>query len=95
MGGQPFQFPVEGDLGLELSHRFDYHAPVNPLVRESHEGIRAEMKRFAKELVAATPSSREQSVMLTKLEECSFWAHAAIARNHDKFPAAGDGAAVD
>jgi hypothetical protein len=32
------------------------------------------------------PPERERAMALTRLEECSFWIHATIARNHDKFP---------
>jgi hypothetical protein len=35
----------------------------------------------ATELCALTPSSREQSLMLTALEEAMMWGNAAISRN--------------
>ncbi len=42
-------------------------------------GIKA--KEFALFIVENTPSSREQSLALTALEESVFWTNAAIARN--------------
>lgn len=63
----------------DLTNRFTYHAPGDEH-RARHEELRAEILSMALLLVELVPASREQSLVLTKLEECSFWAHAAIAR---------------
>jgi len=66
----------------ELYKRFTYHAPKPELQQaERYEKIRGMAKDYAKELLALTPESREQSLALTHLEEAVFWANAAIARN--------------
>jgi hypothetical protein len=69
------------DLKLEeIGRNFSYHTP-----KEDQPGryveIRDTAKTLAYEIVANTPYSREQSLALTKLEECVMWANAAIARN--------------
>ena len=66
----------------ELAHRFEYHAPTNPLVREAHEKIRAMELTMAIEFNDTLPPGRELALVFTKLEEAMFWANAAIARNH-------------
>ena len=64
----------------DLAKRFTYHPPMGDQAARYDE-IRAQFLGFAHFLVARTPVSREQSVMLTKLEECMFAANASIARN--------------
>lgn len=64
----------------ELNKRFTYHPPKNDQV-ERYQTIRDVGKEFAKTIASFTPESREQSLALTKLEECVMWANAAIARN--------------
>lgn len=64
----------------DLDNRFTYHAP-NGDQPERYEEIRSAAKELAKFIVVNTPSSREQSLAVTKLEEAVFWANAAIARN--------------
>lgn len=63
----------------DLHHRFVYHAP-GPKARERHDSVRAMMLNFAEVLNGALPEGREKALFFTKLEEASFWAHAAIAR---------------
>lgn len=64
----------------DLDNRFTYHAP-KPGQQERYVAIREKAKELAVLIVASTPSSREQSVALTNLEQATFWANAAIARN--------------
>ena len=64
----------------DLENRFTYHRPVGKQV-EIYPILRAEAKALAYKIKALTPSSREQSLALTKLEESVFWANAAVARN--------------
>ena len=63
----------------ELDTRFTYHAPKGDQ-QERYIKLRSEMRRVAELIVELTPESREQSLALTKLEECSMWANAGIAR---------------
>jgi len=64
----------------ELSRRFDYHASSRTEHADAHAGVRAGCKRLATELDALLPDGREKSLVMTHLEEASFWANAAIAR---------------
>lgn len=65
----------------QLKHRFDYHPPTSDDRRERHERVRAACLEAAEVVVEETgPSTREQSLAITKLEEAMFWANAAIAR---------------
>lgn len=63
-----------------LDRAFSYHRP-QPGQPERYELLRAFAKRLAEEIVTLTPSSREQSLALTNLEQAVMWANAAIARN--------------
>lgn len=71
-------------LQAELNRIFDYHKPEGHIV-DVHEAWRALVKQFARRLMTL-PATRERAMALTRLEECSFWIHACIARNHDKIP---------
>ena len=63
----------------ELDRIFDHHPPTTDEAVLAHEQVRALFKDVAKTL-SNLPAGRERSLALTKLEEASFWAHAAIAR---------------
>lgn len=63
----------------ELDLRFTYHPPRDG-TGECFCLIRERARRLADVIVTATPSCREQSVALTKLEEVVMWANAGIAR---------------
>jgi len=65
---------------IDLENRFTYHSPKADQA-ERYQAIRMAAKELAELIVASTPTSREQSLALTKLEETSFWANASIARN--------------
>lgn len=67
-------------MGAELDKRFTYHAP-KPGQPAIYEGLRAKAWELAELIVATTPTSREQSLALTHLEESVFWANAGLARN--------------
>jgi hypothetical protein len=64
----------------EIEHRFTHHAP-GPKKTPIHEDVREVYRSAAEELAEALPESREKSLAITALEESSFWAQAAIARN--------------
>jgi hypothetical protein len=63
----------------ERDIRFSYHHPV-PGQPEKYQRIRDTAKSLAKLIEEESPESREQSLAITKLEEATFWANAAIAR---------------
>lgn len=63
-----------------MEKRFTYHAP-KPGQPERYTSIRAKAKELAELIEAETPTSREQSLAITNLEQTVFWANAAIARN--------------
>lgn len=64
----------------DLENRFTYHAPKEGQ-SEKYEHLRLIAKGVAYQIKELTPSSREQSLALTHLEEAVFWANAAIARH--------------
>ncbi len=64
----------------EIENNFTYHPPFGDQPQR-YEAIRSEAKRLAAFIIVKTPSSREQSLALTNLEQAVFWANAAIARN--------------
>lgn len=72
------------DLSPEQTERietnFTYHAPHGTQTAR-YQNIRDHAKMLAHLICQTTPQSREQSLALTKLEEVSMWANAAIARN--------------
>jgi hypothetical protein len=65
---------------MDLDNIYTYHAPHTDQTAR-HEILRAMAKDLARKIIQFTPSSREQSLALTKLEEAIFWANASIARN--------------
>ena len=66
-----------------VENDFTYHAPTGNQAQRYQE-IRDLAKSLANRLLDLTPQSREQSLALTHLEECVFWANASIARNEEK-----------
>jgi hypothetical protein len=65
----------------DIENRFTYHPPVDALQTEKFARIRAIAKNYAYAIKDLTPSSREQSLALTHLEEVVSWSNAAIARH--------------
>jgi hypothetical protein len=64
----------------DLDNRFRYHAP-KPGQPEKYTAIRDKAKELAELVNELCPDSREKSLAITNLEECSMWANASIARN--------------
>ena len=64
----------------DLEKRFVHHPPKGDQA-ERYAEIRKTILDCAVHCVALTPSSREQSVALTALDEAMFNFNAAIARN--------------
>jgi len=63
----------------DIERRFIYHRPEGQKVQD-HDDIRARFKGWANSLNDKLPDGREKALAFTALEEASFWAHAAIAR---------------
>lgn len=63
-----------------IENNCTYHPPKDNQP-ERYVNIRGHAKILAIVIAKLTPASREQSLALTKLEECVMWADAAIARN--------------
>lgn len=63
----------------ELGIRFTYHPPKGDQPAR-YVALREDAFVFAKNVIAATPNCREQSLAITAIEEAVFWAIAAIAR---------------
>lgn len=65
----------------ELEHRFQFHPDDSDNKREVHAEVHKVLLEASDRLVELTGApSREQSTMLTKLEEGLFWADAALGR---------------
>jgi hypothetical protein len=69
----------------DLEKRFTYHKPFGTQPQR-YEALRAKAKELAAMIIISCPASREMSLALTKLEECSMWANASIARNETPPP---------
>jgi protein-tyrosine-phosphatase len=65
---------------IDVENNFKYHSPT-PFQLDKYDRIRVMSKELAKLLIDLCPESREKSLAITKLEECSMWANASIARN--------------
>lgn len=68
------------EMSARIERTFSYHAPRGNQA-ERYTALRDEARHFAMMIAVSTPPSREQSLALTKLEECIMFANAAIARN--------------
>ena len=67
------------NIKTRVDNDFRFH-PATPLTGPMHDTVREICRGAAHSLMAITPEGREQSLMLTKLEEVMFWANAGIAR---------------
>jgi len=64
----------------DIENRFTYHPPKEGQA-ERYQDLRDQCKDLALNILGCCPPGRERALALTKLEEASFWANAAIARN--------------
>ncbi len=76
----PKRYAVSPEMQRRLDAAFVYHPPKDDQA-DRYRDIRQEAYLLAVCVVQRTPSGREQSLALTKLEEAVFFANAAIARN--------------
>ena len=67
-------------MNQDLEDRFTYHTPKENQPAK-YTRLRDHAKELAYHIVEDTPTSREQSLALTHLEDAVFWANAAIARH--------------
>lgn len=67
-------------MDFKIENAFTYHAPKDGQP-EKYQAIREKAKELAYLIKELVPDSREQSLAITKLEECSMWANAGIARS--------------
>lgn len=68
---------------FDIQKRFDYYQP-GPTQLERIKKLREKFVSVALDIKNNTPTSREQSLALTKLEEAMMHANSAIVRNEDK-----------
>jgi len=73
-------YPLSNGEWDRLNNTFTYHAPFGTQ-QERYVGIRETGKLLAVVIMENAPPSRERSLALTKIEEATMWANAAIARN--------------
>ena len=67
-------------MNEQLENNFKYHQPKDGQP-EKYDKLRNKAKELAYLIDELCPKSREQALAITKLEEASMWANAAIARN--------------
>lgn len=80
----------------DIEHRFTNHPPSSPEAADRLDELTAGFIEIGKALVGLLPPSRETSMALSHLEQCSMWAKAAVARNQpDLAHAPGYGAVTD
>ena len=63
----------------DVDRIFDSHPPTTEEDALAHEQVRQVFKDVARTM-SNLPAGRERSLVMTKLEEASFYAHAAIGR---------------
>lgn len=64
-----------------IDNNFSYHPPQESQP-ERYIQLREKAKELAYLINDLCPESREKSLAMTKLEECSMWANASIARSY-------------
>lgn len=75
----------------DIEHRFTNHPPTSTLVAAQLDTLTEQFIFLGQVLVMGLPEGREKSLAITKLEECSMWSKAAVARNQP-LPGNQDGA---
>lgn len=74
---------IYADLVTETRRRLTLRPPKDNSVAALMDLVRYALINTGELLESKLPPGRELSLALTKLEECCFWAVAAIARNQD------------
>ncbi len=65
----------------DIIKRFTNHPPATSEVAALFDEVTRRMIELGEWLDTNLPDSREKSLVITKLEETSFWTKACIARN--------------
>ena len=65
---------------MNLDNVFTYHAPKGDQ-QERYVALRVKARELAQLVMDRTPTSREQSLALTSIQQAVMWANAAIAIN--------------
>ena len=68
------------DMYARVANDFGFH-PANDVTKPLHESTRLHFRKLAEFIIENTPTTREQSLALTALQEAAMWANAAIAVN--------------
>ena len=64
----------------DIHNRFNSHAMSDETKHTGHK-VKTAVLSLAEIIDIYCPESREKSLALTHLEECSFWCNASLARN--------------
>lgn len=67
----------------DIRHRLTLRPPKDDTIAKLMDSTREHVIRLGETLERTLPPGRELALALTKLEECSYWAIGAIARNQD------------
>jgi hypothetical protein len=69
---------VYSELNARIDNDFGFH-PATDESRPRHEEVRKSFKALAHRMTQVVPAGRQQSLMLTALQEAAMWANAGIA----------------
>lgn len=78
----------DGRVQMQVMDAFESHE-MSDEQRRRADHVRSQFRVLAYEVMERTPPAREQSLVLTKLEEASFFAVASIAREKQGKPSRG------
>lgn len=65
----------------DIKQRFINHPPKNKEINDNLDSLTKHLIALGVYLTELLPDGREKALAITKLEECSMWSKAAIARN--------------
>lgn len=68
----------------DMTHRFTNHPPQDRHIGVELDNLTGLFIELACYLDDCLPEGREKSLAITKLEECSMWSKAAVARDQDR-----------
>lgn len=71
---------ADDKLTMERIEEDFKYAPLNGEQSERYVRLRQKAKEMALLIIGLCPESRERSSALTRLQECTFWANAAIKK---------------
>lgn len=74
------EYIITDEARRRIENTYTYHAPKGDQTRR-YQALRDTAKGLAFLICAYSPTSREQSLALTNLEDALMWANKAIANN--------------